>query len=288
MAITFVDGRTSPLADVSGEVPAGAVVGLVGDERCGAEALLELAEAQGKASGPAPGENIVLNQPFALDDGVAREKGIAELNRARRRGAAILLFSHDLSLIERLCDEVWWLDGGRLVHRGAPGETLERYRHHVASRLRAEQGEQELAPSFRRGDGRAELVSLQTFSAGDQPSSVWASGEPAGVRVRVRFHAAVDDPVVGMLIRTRVGLDVFGTNTQLEAVKLGPVAAGAEKEVLFRFNCALCPQEYTITAASHDPDGVWHDWMEDAIAVTVTDTRYTAGVANLRAAVEVR
>ena len=33
----------------------------------------------------------------------------------------------------------------------------------------------------------------------------------------------------------------------------------------FEFACDLCPQFYTITAASHDPDGVWHDWMEDAV-----------------------
>jgi lipopolysaccharide transport system ATP-binding protein len=55
--------------------------------------------------------------------------------------------------------------------------------------------------------------------------------------------------------------------------------------VTFAFDCALCPQEYTITAASHDPNGVWHDWMEDAIAFAVSDSRYTAGVANLRATV---
>jgi lipopolysaccharide transport system ATP-binding protein len=52
--------------------------------------------------------------------------------------------------------------------------------------------------------------------------------------------------------------------------------------------CDLCPQEYTLTAASHDPDGVWHDWIEDAVAFTVADSRYTAGVANLRATVTSR
>jgi lipopolysaccharide transport system ATP-binding protein len=49
--------------------------------------------------------------------------------------------------------------------------------------------------------------------------------------------------------------------------------------------CRLCPQSYTITAASHDPDGVWHEWVEDAISFTVSDTRCTAGVANLKAQV---
>ena len=54
----------------------------------------------------------------------------------------------------------------------------------------------------------------------------------------------------------------------------------------FKFKCDLCPGEYTLTVASHDPDGTWHDWLEDAVAFTVTDSRYTAGVANLRAQVK--
>ena len=55
---------------------------------------------------------------------------------------------------------------------------------------------------------------------------------------------------------------------------------------MFRFRCDLCPGEYTLTAASHDPDGTAHDWIENALAFVVTDPRYTAGVANLRASVE--
>ncbi|MFN9084813.1 MAG: Wzt carbohydrate-binding domain-containing protein, partial [Acidobacteriota bacterium] len=75
------------------------------------------------------------------------------------------------------------------------------------------------------------------------------------------------------------------TNTELEHLPLGPVAAGQTLRLSFQFPCLLCPQEYTLTAASHDPNGVWHDWMEDALAFSVADSRYTAGVANLRARV---
>jgi Wzt C-terminal domain len=269
-----------------GEVPNGAIVGVIGDTDGGAKAVLRLAEKEAQETTTNP--SMVLPLPFALDDAVARERGIAQLSRARRGGAAILLYSHDQDLIERLCDEVWWVHDGKLAQRGSPREVLDRYRHHVAARLAAESDAQEMAPAFRGGDGRAVLEVIETLGADGLPTAIWASGAAAAVRVTVRFQQAVADPVVGILIRTRVGLDVFGTNTQLEGASVGPVESGARREVIFRFDCALCPQEYTITAASHDPDGVWHDWMEDAVAITVTDTRYTAGVANLRARVEVR
>ena len=61
-------------------------------------------------------------------------------------------------------------------------------------------------------------------------------------------------------------MEVYGTNTELENVKLGPCAAGESRVVVFAFDCNLCPQAYTLTAATHDPNGVWHDWLEDAVA----------------------
>ncbi len=105
---------------------------------------------------------------------------------------------------------------------------------------------------------------------------------------QVRFEAAVDDPVVGILIRTRIGFEVYGTNTELENIALGPRQAGDTIEIVFRFQCHLCPNEYTVTAASHDKDGVWHDWVEDGVAVAVSDHRYTAGVARLISQVETK
>ena len=120
---------------------------------------------------------------------------------------------------------------------------------------------------MRRGDGRAEILSLETLGADGNPSAVWQSGENATVRVTVRYHDAVEEPVIGIMIRTRIGLEVYGTNTELEKVSTGTCAAGTRMRIEFAFRCELCPGEYTITAASHDADGTAHDWVDDAVAV---------------------
>jgi lipopolysaccharide transport system ATP-binding protein len=288
MAIRFQDVSAEGVKNFTGHVPPGFAVGLIGDTGCGAEQLLALASGEAAGAGMVQrgdGPNLILNQPFVADDAVARELGIARLVEHCRQGGSALVYSHDQALVERVCDEVWWLHEGRLALAGTPREVWPGYRKHLAGRLKAEMPAAMLSPKLRRGDGRAELLAIETLS-GETPSPVWTSGAEAAIAVTVHFHQAVEDPVVGVLIRTRVGLDVFGTNTELEGLRLGPIAANTTKRVVFRFGCLLCPQEYTITAASHDPDGVWHDWMEDAVAVTVADTRYTAGVANLRARVE--
>lgn len=234
----------------------------------------------------APGD-FILDFPLSKQDAVARARAISRFVELRRAGATLVLRTYDEALIESCADEVWWLRGGDLVARGDPAEVLPAYRRHVAKALRRS-GEGEtapLAPSLRNGDGRAELVSVEILGENGEPSTVWRSGENVAVRVTVRYAAAVGNPVVGILIRTRIGLNVYGTNTELERIEAGPVAPGDMLRVTYRFRCELCPGDYTITAASHDPDGVWHDWLEDAVAFAVADSRYTAGVANLRAQV---
>jgi len=61
-----------------------------------------------------------------------------------------------------------------------------------------------------------------------------------------------------------------------------------ELEVEFRIDCWLTPQSYTLTVATQNADGLSHDWLDDAIAFDVVDTRVVAGVANLRAKIEWR
>ena len=243
--------------------PAACIIGLVGGS--GDEASLE----------------------YRTEDDVARARVAAESAARRDRGETVFLRTHDERLLLTICDEVWWRKDGDTLVKGDPREVYARYMKDVAAVLRAagEGTSALMAPSMRRGDGRAELEAIETLGAGGTPTMVWRSGEAVAIRVRVRFHAAVPDPVVGIMIRTRIGMEVYGTNTELEHVKLGPVAAGEVRTVRFAFGCWLCPNDYSLTAASHDPDGVWHDWLEDAVAIQVADDRYTAGVANLRAQV---
>ena len=229
----------------------------------------------------------LLLHPFTDADAVGKARAVSAMVGRRRAGATFVLVPHDEVLMEQCADEVWWLRGGNLVARGDPAEILPIYRRHCAKQLRlAGLGlESALSPTLRDGDGRATLEAIELLGENGEPSTVFRSGEEIAVRVAVRFQAEIDDPVVGIMLRTRIGLNVYGTNTELEHVLVGPVATGDLVRVTFRFPCNLCPGDYTLTAASHDPDGVWHDWMEDAVAFAVSDHRYTAGVANLRAKV---
>jgi ABC-type sulfate/molybdate transport systems ATPase subunit len=304
MALMFRQITSPPLQHFDAAAPDGVVIGVIGDNGAGKSQLLQVAagvlraeagtveaSAAPRLLGPgdalnlAPAPVLLIDHTFARQDQLVRERAAIALDRMRRNGATVLLVSHEEALLLRLADEIWWLHEGKLAGRGDPAEILAAYRQHVAAKLRAwgETVQAPLTPRVRRGDGRAEVLRIETIGENGAHTMVWRSGELATVRVHIRFRDAVADPVVGMMVRTRIGLNVYGTNTELEKLPLGPRAAGDTIQVDFAFRCELCPQEYTLTVASHDPDGVWHDWLEDAVAFAVSDDRYTAGVANLRA-----
>lgn len=267
--------------------PDGSIIGILEE---GSPSLCALGVAASGPGEPIPvvSGNYILNHTLCRADAVAKAKAVTRLVQLRRAGATIALVSHDQALLESCADEIWWIRDGALVLRGDPADVLAQYRRHVAEQLRASGAAQPSgpAPTMRNGDGRARLENIELIGENGEPSTVFRSGEAVAIRVTVRFDSAVADPVVGIMIRTRIGLNVYGTNTELEQLKPGPVQAGDRSRVTYRFCCDLCPGEYTVTAASHDPDGVWHDWMEDAVAFSVADSRYTAGVANLKAQVD--
>ncbi|MBL8219422.1 MAG: Wzt carbohydrate-binding domain-containing protein [Bryobacterales bacterium] len=293
MSVVFRQCVHERVGPITATAPSGYVIGIVGDNGSGKRTLVQLATQE---LAPTGGEIDIAPKPLifyhslAQQDAAERARTALDLETHRRNGGTALVVSHELDLIEWLADEVWWLHEGKVAAKGDPRETLNAYRRHIAERIRKEAvgAARALPPAIRRGDGRATLLLLETRDAGGALTSVWRAGDEAQIRMQVRFNAPVDDPVAGILIRTRIGFEVYGTNTELERVSLGPRQAGDTVEVLFRFACQLCPHEYTVTAASHDKDGVWHDWVEDGVAVAVSDHRYTAGVARLISQVEIK
>jgi ABC-2 type transport system ATP-binding protein len=73
-------------------------------------------------------EVLLLDEPTASLDPDTADWVRAYLERYRKEtGAAILLASHNMGEVERLCDQVLMMRRGRIVDRGAPAELIRRY-----------------------------------------------------------------------------------------------------------------------------------------------------------------
>jgi ABC-type polysaccharide/polyol phosphate transport system ATPase subunit len=233
-------------------------------------------------------EILIVDEALAVGDAVFANRCVRKFEELRERKVTVLFVSHDLGLVKQLSDRAMLLLNGRIAAEGSPSDVINRYIGLVLARQEPNRKDDRVRSSFRHGDGSSEILNVAILNErGDAVASV-ASGEPVIVRVRARFLRACSDPMVGVLIRTRIGMDVYGSNTRIEQTPLGDFNAGDEVEVDFRMECWLTPQSYTLTVATQNADGSSHDWLDDAIPFDVVDTRVAAGVANLRAKVEWR
>lgn len=69
---------------------------------------------------------LVLDEPFSGLDPVAVDTLAAVLRERCRAGAPVLFSSHQLDLVERLCDDLVIIDGGRVVAAGAADDLRRR------------------------------------------------------------------------------------------------------------------------------------------------------------------
>ena len=81
---------------------------------------------------------LLVDEVLAVGDEGFTHKCLDKFAEFRRRGKTVLLVTHSLGLVENLCDDAVWLDGGRVQGHGDPKRVVGAYLTAV------EEGEQEL------------------------------------------------------------------------------------------------------------------------------------------------
>jgi lipopolysaccharide transport system ATP-binding protein len=236
-------------------------------------------------------EILIVDEALAVGDAIFANRCIKKFVELKERKVTVLFVSHDLGLVKRLCDRAALMIDGRVAAFGNPSEVVNRYVGLVLERQERDEPRGDLpkaGASFRHGDGASEIVSADLFNARGESTRNLEPHETVSIRVRAVAKRNVEDPVVGILIRNRLGIDVFGTNTRIEGIDLGNIPAGEMFEVDFTFDCLLTRQDYTLTVATQHREGYSQDWLDDVLAFSVTDARDVAGLANFKTKVDWR
>jgi lipopolysaccharide transport system ATP-binding protein len=236
-------------------------------------------------------EILIVDEALAVGDAIFANRCIKKFVELKERKVTVLFVSHDLGLVKRLSDRAALMIDGRVAAFGNPSEVVNRYVGLVLERQEREQPRGDLpkaGASFRHGDGASEILSADLINARGEAVRNLEPHETITIRVRAIAKRDLEDPVVGVLIRNRLGIDVFGTNTRIEGIDLGNIPAGEMFEVEFTFDCLLTRQDYTLTVATQHREGYSQDWLDDFISFSVTDARDVAGLANFKTKVDWR
>jgi ABC-type polysaccharide/polyol phosphate transport system ATPase subunit len=127
---------------------------------------------------------LLLDEVLAVGDLSFQARCMDRIEEIRRSGRTILLVSHDLAAVERLCDRVLLLRAGEVAGEGAPTDMIEKYQVMAAERIASSTSNVE--------DG---AIALQGVSCVGGDGGRPKMGEPLTVRVSYEAMSPVNDAV---------------------------------------------------------------------------------------------
>ncbi|MGQ9660472.1 MAG: ABC transporter ATP-binding protein [Thermochromatium sp.] len=237
---------------------------------------------------------LLVDEALAVGDIFFQQRCFERIRAFRAAGTTLLFVSHVMSTVYALCDRAILLEGGRVKLDAEPRRVIDLYNATIANRLGT--GDLEIAEdeapkraigSYGRGDVTIERV--EVLHQG-RPVQTLVSDSELTLRVRVRFHTALQDPHVGFQVRDRRGEAIYMTHTHGLGLSIGPVVAGEWVEVSYSFAARLIPGEYSLTVGVADgglPGGHLERSLarvQDAASFSLTRNIHAAhwdGICNL-------
>lgn len=128
---------------------------------------------------------LLLDEVLAVGDLAFQARCMDRIEEIRRSGRTILLVSHDLAAVERICDRAILLTSGEVNGEGAPSDIIEKYQIMASA----------LVPSS-LSNLQGDTVALLGVSFVGRDGARPRTGDPLSVRMNYRATSPVDDVVV--------------------------------------------------------------------------------------------
>ena len=229
---------------------------------------------------------LLVDEVLAVGDYAFQQKCYARMDELRSQGTSLILVSHNMEAIRRVCEKGLVMYRGEDIFMGSAAEAVVAYSDALREAARKSQNEvpteEGISQRVMTFDAEIENVSLLN----DQGKLVTAvrSGECVTVAIAVRFKEAVQNPIFSLFVRTPDGRTVYDTTTRWMNIQTPDFVAGTSKVINFALDMCLLDGEYELgvdIASSNFSH--FYDSLERALGFSVVGSSEAKGLANLSA-----
>jgi lipopolysaccharide transport system ATP-binding protein len=139
------------------------------------------------------------------------------------------------------------------------------------------------AKGWKTGGADLISVSLRSANSGGQEMPL-LGGEEVVVRISARANQSLANPILGFVLKDRLGQALFGENTFFakDSISKKQADPGDEITAIFKLVFPMLPTgDYTLMASIAEGDltsHVQHHWTEDAVLIKVSSSRVRYGL----------
>lgn len=220
---------------------------------------------------------LLVDEVLAVGDLAFQVKCFERMNQIRDKGTTLVMVSHHLGAIRRMCERVLLVHDGTPRFVGLPEDAISAF-HEVMSTAAEMEVDHDSGTRFEPGVVTVETVEVASRSG---RSGHLDAGEPVTLRVRGKALRDVDDFVVKVTLFGPDGTAVYGDSTA--GHPLGHLSAGDEIACDIDFRAQLPTGSYSAVVALERTDLRTTLFQTPATSFFVTGRHTVAGQTDLEA-----
>jgi hypothetical protein len=250
-------------------------------------------------------EILLVDEALSVGDIRFQQKCIAKMKSFCKNGT-VLFVSHDTSAIIELCSRVLWLEGGKVRMDGSPKVVTEKYLEYMyegdkSCKISRQDSRKQhiyrdwhpgtdisdnfvIVPDEARqfGNKNANMLRVAIRSDGGPIGAVY-SGKPCEISLVFETHQDITHPIIGFLIKDRLGREIIGDNTALMRQNPPSLPSGKLYKISFFIKQwpNICGGNYILSIAIADGRLEDHEqcqWIHEIIAFESIPLRSPAGI----------
>jgi ABC-type polysaccharide/polyol phosphate transport system ATPase subunit len=212
---------------------------------------------------------LLIDEVLAVGDEGFQRKCLSRISEQIEAGATVVLVSHEAAAIERVCERVVVLDGGRIAFDGPTAEGLLHYHRLMGTE---HGGGTSVRPTASRV---LDVVDVELHDELGRVSSVFRTGQAMQVQVGLRANGVPKHPTLALELRAGEGERIFRTSV---AVELAP--DGTATMVFEIAELALLGGDYDLALGAADGGG--EPALDRTVRFSVARAEGPQGIVDLR------
>jgi teichoic acid transport system ATP-binding protein len=258
-------------------------------------------------------EILIVDEALSVGDVFFQAKCYKKFEEFKDAGKTILFVSHDLGSVSKYCDRVILLNKGEKMAEGSPKDMINLYKKllttsdesgnvqsdktHLKSITSISVGDLwknsfTINPKLEEyGDGKATILDFAVVDDHDNITNVIAKGSRFKILTKIKIEQPIRDPIFTFTIKNVRGIDITGTNTDIEDIHLGVCDAGECYIATYEQEMNLQGGEYllSMSCTSYEEGELKaHHRLYDLISLTVVSSKNTVGFYDMNSKVTVK
>lgn len=210
-------------------------------------------------------EILIIDEVLAVGDAVFQQKCLEKIEDFRKSGRTIVLVSHGLGDIARICDTVAWIEKGVLREIGNAADVIDNYNGIAHQAQPAQDGY--LGQRWGSGEIRIDTVDLQNSER--LSTKNFHSGENLFISFSLQSNISIPSSCIGIRITHLHGQDIWGTTSEKKSLNV-PIAQGNQNVEIALRDLPLLDGTYELSLTISDPSEIHtYDHLEKGVRFDV-------------------